>query len=428
MAKLVQKSGYIKSGKAGGYMRYIATREGVEKLAGNGAVTKGQRELIQELLHDFPDAVELFEYEDYCKTPTLATASAFITMALDANLHEIDSESGYMQYIATRPRVQKRGTHGLFSSATAVDLASAMSELEAHEGNVWTIIYSLRREDAARLEFDNADAWRTLLMENAPTLAKSMKISLDNFHWYAAFHDEGHHPHIHMMVWSDNPKEGFLTKDGIAAMRSKLTNAIFRDEMQQIYERKDVAYSDLVEAAQNAMREIISRMQHQICDSPIIEDNMCQLVQALETATGKKQYGYLKKPLKQLIDTIVDALAELPEVSECYEVWNQIHEELNECYGHNTPWERLPLSQRKEFRKIKNDIIWEAENIRLGLPTFEDERMQDEPEPESQKEEHQSYSVYEQAQRYRTAKAVLQDIYALDAEHAEAVKALEQLW
>ena len=428
MAKLVQKSGYIKSGKASGYMRYIATREGVEKLAGNGAVTKGQRELIQKLLTDFPDAVELFEYEDYCKTPTLGTASAFISMALDANLHEIDSESGYMQYIATRPHVQKRGAHGLFSSATAVDLTSAMSELEAHEGNVWTIIYSLRREDAVRLEYDNADAWRTLLMENAPTLAKSMKISLDNFHWYAAFHDEGHHPHIHMMVWSDDPKEGFLTKDGIAAMRSKLTNAIFRDEMQQIYERKDVAYSDLVEAAQNAMREMISRMQNQICDSPIIENNMRQLVQALETTTGKKQYGYLKKPLKQLVDTIVDVLAELPEVSECYEVWNQIHEELNECYGHSTPWERIPLSQRKEFRKIKNDIIREAENIRLGLPTFEDERMQDEPEPENQKEEHQSYSVYEQAQRYRAAKAVLQDIYALDAEHAEAVKALERLW
>ena len=428
MAKLVQKSGYIKSGKASGYMRYIATREGVEKLVGNGAVTKGQRELIQKLLTDFPDTAELFEYEDYCKTPTLGTASAFIGMALDANIHEIDSESGYMQYIATRPRVQKRGTHGLFSSATAVDLTSAMSELEAHEGNVWTVIYSLRREDAARLEYDSADAWRTLLMENAPTLAKSMKISLDNFHWYAAFHDEGHHPHIHMMVWSDDPKEGFLTKDGIAAMRSKLTNAIFRDEMQQIYERKDVAYSDLVEAAQNAMREMISRMQRQVCDSPILEDNMHQLVQALETTTGKKQYGYLKKPLKQLVDTIVDVLAELPEVSECYEVWNQIHEELNECYGHSTPWERLPLSQRKEFRKIKNDIIWEAENIRLGLPTFEDERMQDEPEPENQKEEHQSYSVYEQAQRYRAAKAVLQDIYALDAEHAEAVKALEQLW
>lgn len=428
MAKLVQKSGYIKSDKAGGYMKYIATREGVEKLAGNGPVTKGQRELIQKLLTDFPDAVELFEYEDYCKTPTLGTASAFITMALDANLHEIDSESGYMQYIATRPRVQKRGTHGLFSSATSVDLTAAMSELEAHEGNVWTIIYSLRREDAARLEFDNADAWRTLLMENTPALAKSMKISFDNFRWYAAFHDEGHHPHIHMMVWSTDPKEGYLTKDGIAAMRSKLTNTIFRDEMQKIYERKDVAYSDLVEAAQDAMRVLIRKMQNQLCDDPVIEENMRHLVQALENTTGKKQYGYLKKPLKQLVDAIVDELAKQPEVAECYEVWNQIREELNECYGHSTPWERLPLSQRKEFRKIKNDIIREAENIRLGLPTFEDEKMQDEPEPEEHQEEHQSYSVYEQAQRYRAAKEVLQDVCALDEKHAEAVKELEQLW
>ena len=428
MAKLVQKSGYIKSEKAGGYMKYIATREGVEKLAGNGPVTKGQRELIQKLLTDFPDAAELFEYEDYCKTPTLGTASAFITMALDANLHEIDSESGYMQYIATRPRVQKRGTHGLFSSATAVDLTAAMSELEAHEGNVWTIIYSLRREDAARLEFDNADAWRKLLMENSAALAKSMKISFDNFRWYAAFHDEGHHPHIHMMVWSTDPKEGYLTKNGIAAMRSKLTNTIFRDEMQKIYERKDVAYNDLVEAAQDAMRELIQKMQSHLCDNPVIEDKMRQLVQALETTTGKKQYGYLKKPLKQLVDAIVDELAKQPEVAECYEVWNQIREELNECYGHSTPWERLPLSQRKEFRRIQNDIIREAENIRLGLPTFEDEKMQDEPQPEEQQDEHQSYNVYEQAQRYRAAKEVLQNVYALDEKHAEAVKELEQLW
>lgn len=215
MAKLVQKSGYIQSDKAGGYMKYIATREGVEKLSGNGPVTKGQRELIQKLLHDFPDAAELFEYEDYCKTPTLGTAFAFITMALDANLHEMNSESGYLSYIATRPRVERHGAHGLFSSAPAVDLDAAMAELEAHEGNVWTIIYSLRREDAARLEYDNAESWRTLLMMHTQDLAKAMRIPVDHFRWYAAFHNEGHHPHIHMMIWSDNPKEGFLTRDGI---------------------------------------------------------------------------------------------------------------------------------------------------------------------------------------------------------------------
>ena len=428
MAKLVQKSGYIKSEKAGGYMKYIATREGVEKLTGNGPVTKGQRELIQKLLHDFPDAVELFEYEDYRKAPTLGTASAFITMALDANLHEINSESGYLSYIATRPRVERRGTHGLFSSAAAVDLDAAMSELEAHDGNVWTIIYSLRREDAARLGYDNADAWRGLLMMHAQDLAKAMKIPADHFRWYAAFHNEGHHPHIHMMVWSDDPKEGFLTREGIAAMRSKLTNTIFRDEMLQIYERKDVAYKELIEAAQDTMRELIQKMEHQLCDNPVIEKQMRQLVQALETTTGKKQYGYLKKPLKALVDTIVDELARQPEVAKCYETWNQIRDELNECYGSRTPREHLPLSQQKEFRRIKNDIIREAENIRLGLPTFEDEKMQDEPEPEAAHEEQRSNSVYEQARRYRAAKTVLQDVYALDEKHAEAVRALEQLW
>ena len=212
MAKLVQKSGYIKSEKAGGYMKYTATREGAETLSGNRPVTNLPRELLPHLLHDFPDAAELFEYEDYCKTPTLGTASAFITMALDANLHEMNSESGYMSYIATRPRVERHGAHGLFSSAPAVDLNAAMSELEAHEGNVWTIIYSLRREDAARLEYDNADASRTQLMMHTQDLARAMRTQMVHIRWYAAFHNEGPHPHINIKVWSDNHKDGILTR------------------------------------------------------------------------------------------------------------------------------------------------------------------------------------------------------------------------
>lgn len=189
-------------------------------------------------------------------------------------------------------------------------------------------------------------------------------------------------------------------------------------------ETSSIDYKELVDAAQDSMRGLIYRMQHQLCESPIIEAKMSELVQALAVTTGKKQYGYLKKPVKQLVDAIVDELAKLPEVAECYEVWNQLHEELNGYYGNSTPWERLPLSERKEFRKIKNDIVREAENIRLGLLTFEDEQMQDEPEPEESQNEHQSYCVYEQAQRYRVAKAVLQDIDALDEEHAEAILAI----
>lgn len=428
MAKLVQKSGFIKSGNATGYMKYIATREGVEKLPGNSPATKGQRELIQRLLRDFPDTAELFEYEDYCTAPTLGTASAFIGMALDANLHEINHESVYMRYIATRPRAERRGSHGLFGSSSAVDLADALSELDRHEGNVWTLIYSLRREDAARLNYDNAESWRNLLMQHQHDLADAMKIPLSHFRWYAAFHNEGHHPHIHMMVWSDDPKRGFLTPDGIAMMRSKLTNSIFKDEMTEIYVKKDVAYKELTSAAQDAMRILIQKMQTGICDCPAIEQSMSKLVQELETTSGKKQYGYLKKSVKQLVDAIVDELSKQPEVDECYQAWNQIRKELNECYGSQSPYETLPLSQRKEFRVIKNMVIREAENIRLGIPTFEDERMQDEPEHQDSQDAHQSYQVYEQAQRYRQAKEILQDIYAMDEAHEKAVHELEKLW
>lgn len=200
-------------------------------------------------------------------------------------------------------------------------------------------------------------------------------------------------------------------------------------EKFSIHDRKKLGAAVSMAKPENAsqIRRLAENMD-QLCDNPVIEKQMRQLVQALETTTGKKQYGYLKKPLKALVDTIVDELARQPEVAKCYETWNQIRDELNECYGSRTPREHLPLSQQKEFRRIKNDIIREAENIRLGLPTFEDEKMQDEPEPEAAHEEQRSSSVYEQARRYRAAKTVLQDVYALDEEHTEAVRALEQLW
>lgn len=442
MSKLIQKSGYIKSGNAGGYMKYIATRENVEILHGNAPVTNGQLRLIQDLLRDFPDSDELFEYEDYTTAPSFETASAFITMALDSNLHNIHSEDGYMKYIATRPRVEKQGAHGLFSSTPSVDLNAALSELNTHEGNVWTIIYSLRRADAARLGYDNADAWRTLLKDLQPDLANAIKIPPDQFRWYAAFHDEGHHPHIHMMVWSKDSKSGYLTKDGIAVMRSKLTNKIFKDDMKQIYIQKDIAYKKLSQASQNTMRQLIQRMEHRLCDNPVIEQNMMQLVQKLETTSGKKQYGYLPKPTKELVDRIVDELAKQPEVASCYEEWNRIRDELEAYYNETRVREHHLLSQQKGFRAIKNMVIREAEKIRLGTFTFEDYAIQDEPDPQPNPEqntptgarrkhseyEHKSQTIYEQVARYHAAKAVLQDINSVLNQKLAAIAELKQLW
>ena len=238
MARLIQKSGYIQGGRAARYMEYIAKRDGVEVLQSTEPVTKKQMQFLTKLLKDFPDAKELFEYADYLQTPNRGTASAFIAAALDTHLHELESESGYMAYIANRPRAEKRGGHGLFSAADVTDLKAAKNELETHAGKVWTFIFSLRREDAERLGYSKAAAWQNLLKQESHSIAEAMRIPPEKFRWYAAYHDEGHHPHIHMMAWSDDPKVGFLTQKGIASIRSKMTNEIFRDEMTELYIRK----------------------------------------------------------------------------------------------------------------------------------------------------------------------------------------------
>ena len=251
MVKLIQKCGYVKAAKAAGYMKYIATREGVERIKRNGPVSDKQQEMIANILKDYPDAEELFEYEDYRANPCLRTASAFISMALDCHVQEDEIRSGYLKYMATRPRAERIGKHGLFSSEEDVDLDSAMNDLSEHDGNAWTIIYSLRREDAIRLGYDHADSWRNLILHNSSNFAESLKSTTAELHWYAAFHDEGSHPHIHMMLWSDNPK-AYLSKEHLLKLRSVMTNDIFKDELLNIYQRKDLSYKELIAAAERS--------------------------------------------------------------------------------------------------------------------------------------------------------------------------------
>ena len=311
MSKLIQKAGFLNTKRAGRYMNYIATRDGVE--------------------------------------------------FLDKN-----ADSVYMRYIATRPRAEKHGEHGLFGAEDAVDLEKAMQELQAHEGNVWTIIYSLRREDAARLGYDNAASWRALLRSKQADFAEAMQIPPSQLQWYAAFHDEGDHPHIHMMLWSDDPKYGFLRKDKLLHLQSALTNMIYADELNEVYIKKDIAYKDVTGAARETMRRIVDQLETVENPPESIRQKLMELALELRTVNGKKQYGYLKKPLKDKADSIVDELEKLPEVAAYYAAWNSPRDTL-EGYYKNRPRQHNSLSQQKEFRAIKNAIIQEAERLRIQL-------------------------------------------------------------
>ena len=418
MAKLILKSPYIKStGGASGYLKYIATRERVEIIPDDRPPTRKQEQLITKLVKDFPEVKELHEYGDYMDKPTKANASAFITLALESNWDALHESDQYMKYIATRPRAERLGEHGLFSDEDGVVLDKAMDELENYTGNVWTHIISLKREDAARLGFDNASAWRDLLRAHRNDIAAAMKIPPNDFRWYAAFHDEGDHPHVHMMAWSAKSGQAYLSRDGIRQIKSALTNHIFQQELLHIYEQKSMSRDELVYEARKAMLEMVRTVKEGICNHPDAEQLMLELALQLETVKGKKSYGYLPKAQKKLVDRIVDEMERLPSVRKCYEQW-QILQGKVDGYYHDKEPKRVPLSQQKEFRSIKNAVIKEAENIRQCKLFFEDKGVEQESEPEEFR--NASYD-------YWTLRNVIRDNTLTLDERSEAVSELETL-
>ncbi len=209
-----------------------------------------------------------------------------------------------------------------------------------------------------------------------------MKIPPNDFRWYAAFHDEGDHPHIHMMAWSVKPGQAYLSRDGIRQIKSKLTNDIFKFEMVQLYEQKSESRDELVRQARGALLELTHQMRDGICNHPEAENLFTELAQKLETVSGKKSYGYLPKPIKKLVDEIVDQMERVPVVRSCYERWLELQGQVDGYYKDESQT-RLPLSAQKEFRTVKNAVIKEAECIRRGVLTFEDSNLPQRDEPEN---------------------------------------------
>ena len=421
MARLIVKSPYIKCGtgqSAGGYLKYIATRERVEIIPDDRPPTQKQTQLIAKLVKDFPDAKELMEYEDYITRPTKASATALIMLTLEENWDKVQSIEGYAGYIALRPRAERLGEHGLFGDDDDVDLNKVMNELDHYTGNVWTHIISLHREDAERLGYDYADAWRTLLRTHRNDIAAAMKIPPEDFRWYAAFHNEGNHPHVHMMAWSAKPNQAYLSKDGIRQIKSTLTNQIFRQELLHVYEQKSKSRDELVSETRKAMLELAKAMREMTCIHPEAEHMIWKLSKQLSTVPGRKTYGYLPKPMKKLVDEIIDQMARLPTVDQCYQTWWELQCQVEDYYSEGKKRLRPLLSQQKEFRQIKNAVIKEAEHIRMNRISFEDEEMQDDGE---------QISVYDMSYECQDLQSVANDNRFPLEERDEAAEQLEQL-
>lgn len=394
MTRIILKCPYLKGGEKtaahlNNLVKYIATRDGVEKMESGHKLwhsTKKQKDLIAQILREFPDAKELFEYEDYLENPNRGNASEFIAIALEQHLDKISGREKYLDYIANRPRVEKFDSHGLFTAGDVpLVLSQVADEVAGHTGNVWTPIISLRREDAARLGYGNAPAWKALLSEKAVEFAENLKIHPDHLKWYAAFHNESHHPHIHMVCYSTDRGEGYLTKQGIKKMKSSLANDIFRQELIPLYGEKTQRRDDLKQQAAESMRELIRQMKGGVLQSDRMEQFLTHLAERLQTVGGKKQYGYLKPDLKNVVDEIVDELGRDSRVSEAYRLWWEVRGRIESIYT-ETPSEPPPLSRCDDFKPIRNMVIQEA--LLIGNMTFEEPASVETalPEPQDDRE------------------------------------------
>lgn len=396
MAKIILKSRYLQTGNklhSEHLIHYIAKRDGVQKIDDtwkHQSATKEQKKLIDELLRDFPDTKGSFEYADFLAHPSKGTASELISRAIDDNVDLIGKRENYVSYIAKRPRAQRQGSHGLFTDADVpINLSKVAEEVANHDGNVWTHILSLRREDAARLGYDNAYAWRNLLRSQAETIAENMKIPLCDLRWYAAYHDESYHPHVHMVVYSTG-KEPYLTKQGIRNIKAAFAKQIFKHDLLQVYIEQTNQRNALTQKSRDLLSDIISRMNSGSYDNPVVTDLLLKLSEQMRRHKGKKVYGYLPQAGRNIVNAVVDELAKDKDIAALYDLWYEQRDAITGTYQ-DTPEQRIPLSQNKEFKAIKNAVIQEALNILYDRITFEE--AVSEPEiftPDEQKQEETS--------------------------------------
>ena len=425
MAKLITKFKYLKPSarqSVGGYAKYIATREGVEKVDDTFKTdppTEKQKKLIERILRDFPDSNSMLEYEDYLKEPTLGNASEFITRVLEDNAHETLNAKTYADYIATRPRAERFGSHGLFTDdGVRVKLDDVSRKLNEYEGNVWTVIISLRREDAERLGFNSGERWRDMLRTQTETIAKNFKIPVEDLKWYAAFHNESHHPHVHLMVYSTEQAKPYLTQKGIMNLRSAFAKDVFADDLLSVYEKQTEHRNALRAQSRDVIAEIVSRINSGAYDNPALENKLLELADRLSKTSGKKQYGYLKADVKAIVNGIVSDLAADERIASLYDLWYEQREEVIRTYTDALP-ERIPLVDNPEFKSIKNVVIQEALNISADRLIADEQDEQGEvdaetSEPETDEVEEQEYAPAPRSvqrsrmwQLYRSAKAML---------------------
>lgn len=373
MAKIIFTSRYFKNPKhsnVGKLVKYMRTREGVEKLPNgidNNPATKKQQTLINSITKNYPESKKYLEYKDFENNSTKSNATEFIDTFIERNADRAEELKALVSYIAERPSVEKLGKHGLFSqSDDKINLDSVAEEISNHKGIVWTHVISLKREDAERLGYNNADKWKKQVRKNMIEIAKAHNIQPSDLQWYAAFHNTTHHPHIHLLVYSKSG-QGYLTNKGIESMRSAFGNNIFRNEQYKLFKQQTEYREELKDSFDELLEEVIDDCDYIFEPSPQLFNLILELRKQLDNCKGKKVYGYLPKKTKDIVNEILKELIKNENLSELYDKWNEINNEKWSLYYDNKN-KTIPIEDNKEFRSIKNKIIQAVLNMDCKIP------------------------------------------------------------
>ena len=316
------------------------------------------------------DDVTRWKIESWYKKDDCQSRNEFVVKAVNFYADYLAGQVNGVLPVAIQSAID--GRLGMFEDRLAQLLYKLAVETDMGSSAVLDCI----QVDAERLGYDHAPQWRNLIRAHRNEIAAAMNIPPQDFRWYAAFHDEGGHPHIHMMSGSAKPGQAYLSRDGIHKIKSALTNDIFKQELLHTYEQKSSSKEELVRRAREEMKALAQEMHISLGNHPEAESLMMTLVAQLESVTGKKKYGYLPKAVKKTVDEVVNQMEQLPGIDECYQVWWALQCQIEDFYSEKER-RRPPLSEQKEFRSIKNAVIQEAENIRMGKVTFEDEGMEE---------------------------------------------------
>ena len=408
MPRLVVVSRYLKSGSGknlSNYVKYIATREGaatVKENNGTAPATKNQQELISSLLKDFSDSKESFSYEEYKDRPTQKNASKFIEETIEHNSDIVANKKNYMGYLANRPGAVKFGSHGLFSQTDEpISLKEVAMEVAEHKGNVWTHVVSLRRDDAQKMGYDNLNAWRELIKRQIPNIAKQSKIDMANLKWYAAFHDKENNPHVHIVVYSTNEREGFLTEHGIEKIRSGFMNDIYADELKHLYQQQTETRDLLKAESTKLMKQLSSDISDNNYIDMKIVDLMRKLHGQLQNTKGKKVYGYLHKDTKQTVNEIFFRLSQNDTIQKMYRLWCDMEQSKHDFYS-SAKVDFPSMVDNEQFKSVKNMIIKAASEIRFDYPVIENDDIPDEIEDDNDSGYYYDYDTPQNAEEEQT--------------------------